>query len=140
MVETVLRWPPALLLAGVAVPTPVGGRPCGGPLGVVDLGLGGPGLAPSANLNPDEPTLPALFEPVHGSAPDIAGQNLADPRATLMSLAMLLDSLAHHHPAIGNAAQHLHDLIQADLAREADGEAFPGTRETGQRLCQWLSA
>ena len=44
------------------------------------------------------------------------------------------------HPAIGNAAQHLHDLIQADLAREADGEAFPGTRETGQRLCQWLSA
>ena len=101
---------------------------------------GGPGLAPSANLNPDEPSLPALFEPVHGSAPDIAGQNLADPRATLMSLAMLLDNLAHHHPAIGSAAQHLHDLIQADLAREANGEAFSGTRETGQRLCQWLAA
>ena len=101
---------------------------------------GGPGLAPSANLNPDEPTLPALFEPVHGSAPDIAGQNLADPRATLMSLAMLLENLAHHHPAIGSAAQHLHDLIQADLAREANGDPFSGTRETGQRLCQWLAA
>ena len=101
---------------------------------------GGRGLAPSANRNPDEPALPALFEPVHGSAPDIAGQNLADPRATLMSLAMLLDNLAHHHPAIGSAAQHLHDLIKADLAREANGEAFSGTRETGQRLCQWLAA
>ncbi|MED5388749.1 MAG: isocitrate/isopropylmalate family dehydrogenase [Pseudomonadota bacterium] len=101
---------------------------------------GGPGLAPSANLNPDAPALPALFEPVHGSAPDIAGKNQADPRATLMSLAMLLDYLAPHHPAIGSAAQHLHDMIKADLAQAASGEAFPGTRETGQRLCQWLTA
>lgn len=107
---------------------------------VTDLGAalqGGLGMASSANVHPGRI---GMFEPVHGSAPDIAGQNLADPRATLMSLAMLLDNLAHHHPAIGSAAQHLHDLIQADLAREANGEAFSGTRETGQRLCQWLAA
>ncbi|KGD65557.1 tartrate dehydrogenase [Alcanivorax nanhaiticus] len=96
---------------------------------------GGPGLAPSANLNPADARIPALFEPVHGSAPDIAGRNMADPRATLMSLAMLLDYLAHKHPAIGNAAQHLHDLIAEDLKY-----AFSGTRETGQRLSQRLAA
>lgn len=96
---------------------------------------GGPGLAPSANLNPADDRIPALFEPVHGSAPDIAGRNMADPRATLMSLAMLLDNLATRHPAIGNAAQHLHDLITEDMKY-----AFSGTRETGQRLSQRLAA
>ena len=96
---------------------------------------GGPGLAPSANLNPADDRIPALFEPVHGSAPDIAGRNMADPRATLMSLAMLLDYLAPKHPAIGNAAQHLHDLLAEDLKLP-----FPGTRETGQRLSQRLAA
>ncbi|MCK0154946.1 isocitrate/isopropylmalate family dehydrogenase [Alcanivorax sp. S6407] len=96
---------------------------------------GGPGLAPSANLNPADERIPALFEPVHGSAPDIAGRNMADPRATLMSLAMLLDHLAPKHPAIGNAAQHLHDLIAEDMKH-----AFSGTRETGQRLSQRLAA
>ena len=96
---------------------------------------GGPGFAPSANLNPADERIPALFEPVHGSAPDIAGRNLADPRAMLMSLAMLLDYLAPRHPAIGNAAQHLHDLIADDLKHP-----FSGTRETGQRLSQRLSA
>ncbi|MCG8439651.1 MAG: isocitrate/isopropylmalate family dehydrogenase [Pseudomonadales bacterium] len=96
---------------------------------------GGPGLAPSANLNPADADTPALFEPVHGSAPDIAGKNLADPRATLLSLAMLLDTLAPNHPAIGNAAQHLHDLIAEDLR-----QPFTGTRETGQRLSQRMAA
>ncbi|MCG8394586.1 MAG: isocitrate/isopropylmalate family dehydrogenase [Pseudomonadales bacterium] len=95
---------------------------------------GGPGLAPSANLNPADPAIPGLFEPVHGSAPDIVGQNLADPRATLLSLAMLLDYLAPSHPAIGTAAQHLHDLVEADLQ-----QPFPGTREAGQRLSQALA-
>ena len=105
---------------------------------------GGPGLAPSANLNPADNNIPALFEPVHGSAPDIAGQNLADPRATLLSLAMTLEWLAPHHPALGNAAQHLHDTVTADLARESDptltgGAQATGTRETGQRLYALLA-
>ncbi|BAP13375.1 MAG: 3-isopropylmalate dehydrogenase [Alcanivorax borkumensis] len=104
---------------------------------------GGPGLAPSANLNPEDGSIPALFEPVHGSAPDIAGKNLADPRATLLSLAMTLEWLAHHHPALGNAAQHLHDTVNADLAKEGDTSPQhrqeKGTLETGQRLYALLA-
>ena len=59
---------------------------------ITDLGAavaGGMGLAASGNLNPDG-TAPSMFEPVHGSAPDIAGQNKANPIATIISLAMLL--------------------------------------------------
>lgn len=53
---------------------------------------GGLGLAPSANLGDGRP---AVFEPVHGSAPDIAGQGVADPRAAILSAAMLLDWLGY---------------------------------------------
>ena len=53
---------------------------------------GGIGLASSANLNPER-TAPSLFEPVHGSAPDIAGQGLANPTAAVLSGAMMLDFL-----------------------------------------------
>jgi tartrate dehydrogenase/decarboxylase/D-malate dehydrogenase len=60
-----------------------------------DLGpavAGGIGIAPSANLNVDR-TFPSMFEPVHGSAPDIAGQGIANPIATLWSIQMMLDFL-----------------------------------------------
>jgi 3-isopropylmalate dehydrogenase len=53
--------------------------------------VGGLGLLPSANVGADN----ALFEPVHGSAPDIAGQGIANPSATVLSAAMLLDHLGH---------------------------------------------
>ncbi|MFM7617586.1 MAG: 3-isopropylmalate dehydrogenase [Actinomycetes bacterium] len=62
---------------------------------LTDLGgaiAGGVGRAASANLNPDR-TGPSLFEPVHGSAPDIAGTGVADPRAAVISAAMMLDFL-----------------------------------------------
>ncbi|MFV0523074.1 MAG: 3-isopropylmalate dehydrogenase [Acidimicrobiales bacterium] len=62
---------------------------------LTDLGgavSGGIGLASSANLNPDR-TGPSMFEPVHGSAPDIAGQNKANPAAAILSAAMMLDFL-----------------------------------------------
>jgi 3-isopropylmalate dehydrogenase len=62
---------------------------------LTDLGgavSGGVGLASSANLNPAR-TGPSLFEPVHGSAPDIAGTNTADPRAAILSAALMLDFL-----------------------------------------------
>ena len=52
------------------------------------------GLAPSANLNPER-TFPSLFEPVHGSAPDIYGQNIANPIAMIWSAALMLDFLGH---------------------------------------------
>ena len=62
---------------------------------LTDLGgavSGGIGLAASANLNPDR-TAPSMFEPVHGSAPDIAGQNKANPIAAILSAAMMLEFL-----------------------------------------------
>lgn len=59
--------------------------------------VGGLGLAPSANVGTGHP---AVFEPVHGSAPDIAGQGIADPRAAILSAAMLLDFLGYHNAAL----------------------------------------
>ncbi|HEV2993614.1 MAG TPA: 3-isopropylmalate dehydrogenase [Acidimicrobiia bacterium] len=59
---------------------------------------GGIGRAASANLNPDR-TGPSLFEPVHGSAPDIAGTGAADPRAAIVSAAMMLEFLGEHDAA-----------------------------------------
>lgn len=57
---------------------------------------GGLGIAPSANIGVERP---AVFEPVHGSAPDIAGKAVADPRAAILSAAMMLDWLGYGEPA-----------------------------------------
>lgn len=68
---------------------------------LTDLGgavSGGIGRAASANLNPDR-TGPSMFEPVHGSAPDIAGQGIADPTAAILSAAMMLDFLGETEAA-----------------------------------------
>ena len=68
---------------------------------LTDLGgaiSGGIGRAASANLNPDR-TGPSLFEPVHGSAPDIAGTGQADPRAAIISAAMMLEFLGETEAA-----------------------------------------
>ena len=64
---------------------------------LTDLGaalMGGMGLAPSSNLNPEREH-PSMFEPIHGSAPDIAGKGLANPIGQLWSTAMMLDHLGH---------------------------------------------
>ena len=61
---------------------------------------GGIGLAACGNVNPDR-TTPSMFEPVHGSAPDIAGQQKADPTAAILSAALLLDHLGHSDAAAG---------------------------------------
>jgi len=66
-----------------------------------DLGpaiAGGMGIAPSANLNPER-SAPSMFEPVHGSAPDIAGRGIANPIATVWSGAMMLEHLGHAEAA-----------------------------------------
>jgi tartrate dehydrogenase/decarboxylase/D-malate dehydrogenase len=70
------------------------------------------GIAPSANLNPDR-KLPSLFEPVHGSAPDIAGKNIANPVATIWSGAMMLDFLGNGNPKYRQA----HDAILAAIEK-----------------------
>ncbi len=90
---------------------------------ITDLGAaiaGGIGLAASGNLNVDG-TAPSMFEPVHGSAPDIAGQNTADPTATVLSVAMLLE-----HVGQGGAARRVEDAVAKDLATRRR----PGTRST----------
>ena len=77
---------------------------------LTDLGgavSGGVGLASSANLNPAR-TGPSMFEPVHGSAPDIAGTNTADPRAAILSAALMLDFLGE-----GDAAERIRAACQA---------------------------
>jgi len=66
---------------------------------------GGIGRAASANLNPDR-TGPSIFEPVHGSAPDIAGTGAADPRAAIVSAAMMLEFLGE-----GDAATRVRDAV-----------------------------
>lgn len=71
---------------------------------------GGIGLAASGNINPDR-TAPSMFEPVHGSAPDIAGRSTADPTATILSVALLLRHLGHD-----DAAAAVDAAVAADLA------------------------
>ena len=83
---------------------------------------GGIGLAASGNINPTG-TFPSMFEPVHGSAPDIAGKGLADPSAAILSAAMLLDHLGH-----GEAAERIRGAVDADLASRAE----TGARSTSQ--------
>ncbi|NAZ82010.1 3-isopropylmalate dehydrogenase [Kineococcus sp. R8] len=84
---------------------------------------GGIGLAASGNINPDR-TAPSMFEPVHGSAPDIAGKQLADPTAAVLSVAMLLD-----HLGLEAASRRVDGAVTADLARRASGEVR-GPRST----------
>jgi len=96
---------------------------------ITDLGAaiaGGIGLAASGNLNVDG-TAPSMFEPVHGSAPDIAGQGIADPTATVLSVAMLLDHLGYDA-----AARRVESAVAADLA--ARGTARRSTSEVGNAL------
>ncbi|MFB7913043.1 3-isopropylmalate dehydrogenase [Streptomyces sp. NPDC056061] len=71
---------------------------------------GGIGLAASGNINPTG-AFPSMFEPVHGSAPDIAGQGKADPTATILSVALLLRHLGHDAEAV-----RIEDAVSADLA------------------------
>ncbi len=68
------------------------------------------GLAASANLNPDR-TYPSMFEPVHGSAPDIAGKGIANPMAAIFSVSMMLDHLGE-----ADAAVAVHDAVAQVLA------------------------
>jgi len=82
---------------------------------------GGIGLAASGNINPDG-TFPSMFEPVHGSAPDIAGQQLADPTAAILSVALLLTHTGHP-----DAAAKVTAAVEADLAGRGDA-----TRSTSQ--------
>ena len=81
------------------------------------------GIAPSANLNPTR-QWPSLFEPVHGSAPDIAGKGVANPIGQVWSVAMLLDFLGH---------RDAHDAILAAIEGLLSDPAAPRTPDLGGR-------
>ncbi len=87
---------------------------------------GGIGLAASGNINPDR-SVPSMFEPVHGSAPDIAGQGKADPTATILSVAMLLEHLGR-----SDEAARVEAAVAADLA--ARGDAVRTTTQIGDAV------
>ncbi len=84
------------------------------------------GIAPSANINPER-NFPSMFEPVHGSAPDIAGQGIANPVGQIWSAAMMLDHLGHReaHDAIMRAIETVireRDSLTPDLGGSASCE------------------
>ena len=93
--------------------------------------VGGIGLAASGNINPDR-TAPSMFEPVHGSAPDIAGQGKADPTATILSVAMMLT-----HLGLDDAAARVEAAVVADLAER--GDRVRSTADVGTEIAARLS-
>ena len=102
---------------------------------LTDIGAaigGGIGLAASGNIDPSRRN-PSMFEPVHGSAPDIAGQGKADPTATVMSLAMLLD-----HVGLTEASGWVEQAVSDDLAER--GSTPRSTSEIGDALAARAAA
>jgi len=96
---------------------------------ITDLGAavaGGIGLAASGNINPDG-TAPSMFEPVHGSAPDIAGQSKADPTAAILSAAMLCA-----HLGLSAAAVKIEQAVSDDVL--ARGGSVRNTVEIGDAI------
>jgi tartrate dehydrogenase/decarboxylase/D-malate dehydrogenase len=91
------------------------------------------GIAPSANLNPTR-QWPSLFEPVHGSAPDIAGQGVANPIGQIWSVAMMLDFLGHKaaHDAVLGAIEAV--LADAAAPRTPDIGGRAGTADLGRAI------
>jgi 3-isopropylmalate dehydrogenase len=90
---------------------------------------GGIGLAASGCINPER-AYPSMFEPVHGSAPDIAGQGIADPAAAVLSVALLLDHLGHPEESV-----RVTEAVAAELAQRSAGQQLR-TAEVGDRLAQ----
>jgi tartrate dehydrogenase/decarboxylase / D-malate dehydrogenase len=100
--------------------------------------VGSIGLAPAANLNPER-EFPSMFEPVHGSAPDIAGKGIANPIAQIWSGAMMLQHLGEIQ-----AAQTVESAMEKVLARSdmrtPDLSGKANTREVGEAVAQEISA
>jgi 3-isopropylmalate dehydrogenase len=103
---------------------------------LTDLGAavaGGIGLAASGNINP-EGTTPSMFEPVHGSAPDIAGQQKADPTAAILSAAMLCE-----HLGLPAEAAKIEQAVAEDLLERQGAWAARTTVEVGDDIAERVS-
>ena len=109
-----------------------------------DLGpacTGTVGIAPSANLNPER-HFPSLFEPVHGSAPDIAGKNIANPVAMIWSAAMMLEFLGQGDAKYQAAYDDMMQAIEHNLEhgpRTADLGGTANTTEVGQAIAALIA-
>jgi 3-isopropylmalate dehydrogenase len=100
---------------------------------LTDLGAavaGGIGLAASGNINP-EGTSPSMFEPVHGSAPDIAGQQKADPTAAILSAGMLCE-----HLGLSAEAARIEQAVAEDLLERQGAWAARSTVEVGDDIAE----
>jgi len=100
---------------------------------LTDLGAavaGGIGLAASGNINPER-TSPSMFEPVHGSAPDIAGQQKADPTAAILSAAMLCE-----HLGFTAEAARIEQAVADDLVERQGAWAARSTAEVGDDIAE----
>ena len=100
-----------------------------------DLGpavAGSIGIAPSANLNPER-LFPSMFEPVHGSAPDIAGQGIANPVATIWTAAMMLEHLGEQAAADG-IMRAIEDVLGNGGPRTRDLGGTADTRTVGAAI------
>jgi tartrate dehydrogenase/decarboxylase/D-malate dehydrogenase len=98
---------------------------------------GGLGLAPSTNTNPER-RFPSMFEPVHGSAPDIAGRGIANPIAAILSVALMLD-----HLELPAAANRIRRAVEATLAaghRTPDLGGMLSTRQMGEAVREHLGS
>jgi tartrate dehydrogenase/decarboxylase/D-malate dehydrogenase len=108
---------------------------------LTDIGAviqGSMGLAASANLNPDG-GYPGMFEPVHGSAPDIAGKGIANPLGAVWAGALMLEDLGHPEAA-ASAMNALTAILAAGAARTPDIGGQSGTTEVGDALLDELRA
>ncbi len=102
---------------------------------ITDLGAvlqGGMGLAASGNINPDR-TAPSMFEPVHGSAPDIAGKGIANPLAAILSLAMMFDHLGQTGAA-DRVRRAVQQLLLQPAPRTPDLGGSATTAEVGEAV------
>ncbi|WP_027330965.1 isocitrate/isopropylmalate dehydrogenase family protein [Marinimicrobium agarilyticum] len=97
---------------------------------------GGLGVAPSCNINPADKHQPALFEPTHGSAPDIAGQGIANPTAMLLTTAMMLEWLNLTEPA-----EQLRQAVAKDLQTQKNSDQKSrSTEEVTQAIIRNLNS
>ena len=94
------------------------------------------GVAPSANINPTR-RLPSMFEPVHGSAPDIAGKGIANPIGQIWSGAMMLDHLGHPGAAAA-VEQAIETVFQEPDLRTPDMGGRATTKEMGRAIAEVL--
>ncbi|WP_382466326.1 tartrate dehydrogenase [Streptomyces noursei] len=94
------------------------------------------GIAPAANLNPER-TFPSMFEPVHGSAPDIAGRGVANPLGAIWSAALMLDHLGHREAA-GDVTHAIATLLATTDVRTPDLGGTASTEHFTEALLQLL--